>query len=203
MGNHGGKRPGAGRKPGSGRYGEATVAVRVPESLKAAVVAALREAPPRRPEPAEGVAPAKGVASAELRRPATRPPRLAVPLFAHRIAAGFPSPADDYVEDRLDLNELLVRHAEATYFLRVKGDSMLGAGIHHGDILVVDRAVEAVDGSVVVAEVDGELTVKRLRYAHGHPELHPENAAFAVMRFRDGQELRIWGVVTNAIHGVA
>lgn len=203
MGNHGGKRPGAGRKLGSGRYGEATVAVRVPESLKAAVVAALREAPPRRPELAGGVVPTRGVAPAELHRPATRPPRLAMPLFAHRIAAGFPSPADDYVEDRLDLNELLVRHAEATYFLRVKGDSMLGAGIHHGDILVVDRAVEAVDGSVVVAEVDGELTVKRLRYAHGHPELHPENPAFAVMRFRDGQELRIWGVVTNAIHGVA
>lgn len=133
-----------------------------------------------------------------------RPPAhpLCLPLFSTRVQAGFPSPADDYVEDRLDLNDLLVRHREATYFLRVQGDSMVGAGIHTGDLIVVDRAIEPLDGHVVVAEVEGELTVKRLRFRLGTPELHPENPAFPILRFREGQELRIWGVVTNSIHSL-
>ncbi len=130
------------------------------------------------------------------------PARLALPLFASAIQAGFPSPAEDYVAARLDLNELLIRHAEATYFLRVRGDSMLGAGIHPGDLLVVDRALTPRDGNVVVAEVDGALTVKRLRLRAGLPELHPDNPAYPVIRFREGQELRIWGVVTSTVHSV-
>lgn len=138
-----------------------------------------------------------------LARPAMSPARLPLPLFASAIQAGFPSPAEDYVAARLDLNELLIRHAEATYFLRVKGDSMVGAGIHPGDLLVVDRALNPQDGSVVVAEVDGELTVKRLRLRTGLPELHPENPAYPVLRFKDGQELRVWGVVTSTVHSVA
>ena len=134
--------------------------------------------------------------------PAESPGRVHLPLFGHRVAAGFPSPADDYVAARLDLNELLIRHAEATYFLRVKGDSMVGAGIHPGDLLVVDRALKPQDGSVVVADVDGELTVKRLRLKGGLPELHPENPAYPVLSFKEGQELRIWGVVTSTVHSV-
>lgn len=134
--------------------------------------------------------------------PAAAPARRPVALFASRIAAGFPSPADDYVEARLDLNELLVRRQEATYFLRVKGDSMQGAGIHHGDLIVVDRSLEAGDGSVVVAEVDGALTIKRLRLGGDTPELHPDNPAYPVIRFKEGQELRIWGVVTSSVHRV-
>jgi DNA polymerase V len=130
------------------------------------------------------------------------PPVLPLPLFATRVAAGFPSPADDYVEDRLDLNDLLVRHRDATYFLRVQGDSMVGAGIHPGDLIVVDRSIDPVDGHVVVAEVEGALTIKRLRHRQGAPELHPENPAFPILRFREGQELRIWGVVTSAIHSL-
>lgn len=136
-------------------------------------------------------------------RPVASPARLPRPLFGSAIQAGFPSPAEDYVAARLDLNELLIRHAEATYFLRVKGDSMVGAGIHPGDLLVVDRALSPQDGSVVVAEVDGELTVKRLKLRSGSPELHPENPAYPVIRFRDGQELRVWGVVTSTVHSVA
>jgi DNA polymerase V len=134
--------------------------------------------------------------------PAAAPARRPLPLFASRIPAGFPSPADDYVESRLDLNELLVQRQEATYFLRVKGDSMQGAGIHSGDLIVVDRSIEAQDGSVVVAEVDGALTIKRLRLGNGAPELHPDNPAYPVIRFKEGQELRIWGVVTSSVHTV-
>ena len=137
-----------------------------------------------------------------FRLPADSPGRVCLPLFGHRVAAGFPSPADDYVEDRLDLNELLIQHQEATYFLRVTGDSMVSAGIHPGDLLVVDRAIPAQDGHVVVAEVNGELTVKRLRQVGGMPELHPENPAYPVIRFKEGQELRIWGVVTSTVHSV-
>jgi DNA polymerase V len=134
--------------------------------------------------------------------PAESPGRVPLPLFGCRVPAGFPSPADDYVEDRLDLNELLVQRQEATYFLRVQGDSMVGAGIHPGDLIVVDRSIDAQDGHVVVAEVDGSLTVKRLRYRLGMPELHPENPAYPVIRFKEGQELRIWGVVTSSVHAV-
>lgn len=134
--------------------------------------------------------------------PAESPGRIPLPLFACHIPAGFPSPADDYVEDRLDLNELLVQRQEATYFLRVQGDSMVGAGIHPGDLIVVDRSIDAQDGHVVVAEVDGALTVKRLRYRLGMPELHPENPAYPVIRFKEGQELRVWGVVTSSVHAV-
>ncbi len=137
-----------------------------------------------------------------FRLPADSPGRVYLPLFGHRVVAGFPSPADDFVEDRLDLNELLIQQQEATYFLRVTGDSMVGAGIHPGDIIVVDCSIDAQDGHVVVAEVNGELTVKRLRHVNGAPELHPENPAYPVIRFQEGQELRIWGVVTSAIHRV-
>lgn len=134
--------------------------------------------------------------------PAAAPGRVVRPLFGSHVPAGFPSPADDYVENRLDLNELLIQHREATYFLRVRGDSMVGAGIHSGDLIVVDRSLSPQDGLVVVAEVDGELTVKRLRFRAGVPELHPENPAYPVIRFREGQELRVWGVVTSAVHSV-
>lgn len=133
---------------------------------------------------------------------ATDTPRLPIPLFAHSVPAGFPSPADDYIQDRLDLNQLLIENPSATFFLRVKGSSMVGAGIMDGDIIVVDRSIIATDRSIVVAVVDGELTIKRLHFVHGRPELHAENPEFAPIRFKDGQELSIWGVVTNAIHTV-
>lgn len=123
-----------------------------------------------------------------------------LPMLGHRISAGFPSPADDYVEGHLDLNQLLVHNKSATFFLRVKGDSMVNAGIHDGDIIVVDRSIEPADRSVVVAVVDGELTVKRLRLRNGIAELHAENPRYAPICFKDGQELTIWGVVTSSVH---
>lgn len=124
------------------------------------------------------------------------------PLYSHSVSAGFPSPADDYIEDRLDLNELLVDNKAATFFLRVKGDSMIHAGIHHGDIIVVDRSLQPVHRAIVVAVVDGELTVKRLIIFGEVTELHAENPKYAPIRLQEGQELTIWGVVTSSVHQV-
>lgn len=124
------------------------------------------------------------------------------PLYVSAVAAGFPSPAEDYIEARLDLNELLVQHPVATFFVRVEGDSMLGAGIHPGDLLVVDRAVEASDGSVVVAVLDGEFTVKRIRKAVDGLYLLPENGAYPALKIDPAREFQVWGVVTHVIHAV-
>lgn len=90
-----------------------------------------------------------------------------LPVFLGRLPAGFPSPADDYIEGKLDLNRHLIKHPAATFFVRVTGNSMTGAGIHSGDLLIVDRSLEPTDGHVVVAVLDGELTVKRLQMSHG------------------------------------
>lgn len=134
--------------------------------------------------------------------PTPNAPRLARPLFLSRVPAGFPSPAEDYVEGSLDLNEHLIQHKEATFFVRVQGESMIGAGIQNGDLLVVDRALEAVDGNIVIAVVDGELTLKRLSRRNGQVRLLPENPCFHPIEFNDDQSLEIWGVVTNVIHRV-
>ncbi len=127
-------------------------------------------------------------------------PRARLPFFGHRVPAGFPSPADDYVEAWLDINEHLVDHKEATFFVRASGDSMLGAGIQSGDLLVVDRALEAGHGDIVIAAVDGELTVKRLEKRPGRIRLLAENPAYPPIEIRDRQDLTLWGVVTSVIH---
>ena len=125
---------------------------------------------------------------------------LTIPLFSYAVRAGFPSPADDYVSEALDLNEHLIAHREATFFLRAKGHSMTGAGIQDGDLLVVDRSLTASHRSIVIAVVDGEFTVKRLYKRGGRIRLLAENTDFAPMEFNEGQELQIWGVVTSVIH---
>lgn len=127
-------------------------------------------------------------------------PTCHVPLFASRIAAGFPSPADDYIESRLDLNEYLVRHKEATFFLRVKGDSMKDAHIQDGNLLIVDRSVEPGHGDIVVAVVHGELTVKRLHKRRGVIKLLAANAAHPEILIKSGSELMVWGVVRHVVH---
>ncbi len=132
--------------------------------------------------------------------PATPPRRLRLPLAAGKPAAGFPSPATDHLERQLDLNDYLVPHPETTFFMRVKGDSMTGAGIHDGDLLVVDRSLEAGPGRVVVAAVDGELTVKRLQRSHGRITLRSENPAYSDITVGDAQDLLIWGVVAHVVH---
>lgn len=125
-----------------------------------------------------------------------------LPLAGERIAAGFPSPADDYVEKRLDLNEHLVQRPEATFFVRVAGDSMIGAGIHDGDILVVDRSVRARSGHVVVAALNGEFTVKRLREKDGTLLLAPENPDYPPLAVSPETDFEVWGVVRHVIHEV-
>ena len=135
--------------------------------------------------------------------PASNPPLFALTLFASPVCAGFPSPADDYVAATLDLNEHLIAHKEATYFLRATGHSMIGAGIHDGDLLVVDRSLTPAHGLVVIAVVDGEFTVKRLYKRAGRIRLLAENPDYAPIEFADGQELQVWGVVTNVIHRLA
>ena len=125
---------------------------------------------------------------------------LPEPLFSEQVAAGFPSPADDYLENQLDLNEHLIKHPAATFFVQVAGDSMIGAGIHSGDILVVDRALEAVDKKVVIAAVHGEFTVKRLRKYKDRLVLMPENNKYKPLSIENEADLEIWGVVTSVIH---
>ena len=122
------------------------------------------------------------------------------PLFAARIPAGFPSPADDYIDQGLDLNELLVRHPAATFFVRVSGESMVGAGIHSGDVLVVDRAEQPRNRSIIIAAVSGELAVKRFIQENGKIYLASENPDYAPLEVMDGMEFVVWGVVVHVIH---
>lgn len=128
----------------------------------------------------------------------TAPP-CSFPLVQHKISAGFPSPAADYVEKGLDLNTYLVQHKEASFFFEVVGDSMSGIGIIDSDIVLVDRSVTPVHGHIVLAVIDGEYTLKRLYQRHGVIELHPENSSYTPIRLIDGQELQVWGVVTAVI----
>lgn len=138
--------------------------------------------------------------TSRLLLPSPTPPRLALPFFGCPVRAGFPSPAEDYVCEHLDLNEHLISNKEATFFVRAKGHSMTGAGIQDGDLLVVDRSLTASHRSVVIAVVDGEFTCKRLYKRAGRIRLIAENTEFPAIDFNDGQELQIWGVVTNVIH---
>lgn len=123
-----------------------------------------------------------------------------LPLFSHPVRAGFPSPADDYVCDTLDLNEHLIRHREATFFVRAKGHSMIGAGIQDNDLLVVDRSLNPVHRAIVIAVIDGGFTVKRLYKRAGKIQLLAENPDYSPIELQDGQELQVWGVVTSVIH---
>lgn len=125
---------------------------------------------------------------------------LKLPLFSAKVQAGFPSPADDHLERSIDLNEELIRNPASTFFVRVKGDSMRDAGIHTGDILVVDRSLTPSDRRIVVAMIDGEFTVKRFRTLEGKVFLEAANEKFPRIELSEDQELVIWGVVAFVIH---
>lgn len=133
---------------------------------------------------------------------AIRTCRHAAPLFSSMVAAGFPSPADDYIEKTLDLNEHLIRHPAATFFVRVEGSSMVNAGVHSGDILIVDRSLEPADKRIIIAVINGELTVKRVRKHKDKLCLVPENDTFEAITVTEEMSFQVWGVVTHVIHSV-
>ena len=127
--------------------------------------------------------------------------RLAIPFFSSKVQAGFPSPAQDYIERTLDLNELCIRHPNATFFVRVEGDSMIEAGIVEDDVLVVDRALKAQHGDIIVAAVSGEFTVKQLS-TKPRLQLIARNKNYPPICFNEEDELNIFGVVTNVIRQI-
>lgn len=138
---------------------------------------------------------------AEAQGPNGRQRRL-LPLAGGSVAAGFPSPADDYIESRIDLNDVLIRHPSSTFFLRVSGDSMRGAGILDGDLLVVDRAVEPRAGRVVVAVLEGAFTLKYLNRHRGRWRLEAAHPDYPPLELAERDDARIWGVAIHAIHSL-
>ncbi|MFO9576131.1 translesion error-prone DNA polymerase V autoproteolytic subunit [Legionella pneumophila serogroup 1] len=126
-----------------------------------------------------------------------------LPVFASKIQAGFPSPADDYIEGYLDLNTKFIKHPSSTFVLQATGESMVEAGIFSGDWLLVDRSIEPSDGRIVIAAVNGELTVKRLSKKGGRVQLLPANPKFQPIDITEDSEMVIWGVVTLVLHELA
>ena len=169
----GGQRSGAGRPRGTGRFGVTTKPIRVPENMISDVLSFVEN---------QG---------------------YALPLFGSKVRAGFPSPADDHIETKLDLNSHLIHHPAATFFVRVAGNSMINAGIFDNDLLVVDRSIEAAPGKIVIAAVRGELTVKRLHKAtNGEYALLAENPEYPPVQVNPDDDVHLWGVVTSVIHTV-
>jgi DNA polymerase V len=122
---------------------------------------------------------------------------MSLPLYLDRASAGFPSPADDYIEAELDLNRYMIRNPPDTFMVRVKNDALSGAGILEGDVLIVDRSIGPRHSMIVVAVVNGEMCVRRLNRKLGNWVLDPENRDFQPLHIRPGQDLEIWGVVTG------
>src|ERR1035441_4119751 len=123
--------------------------------------------------------------------------KQSLPLYLSRIKAGFPSPADDYLDKKLDLNEHLIKHPASTFFVKVKGDSMVGAGINSGDMLIVDRSLEPKDKRIVIAVVNGDFTVKRISKRGEKLSLIPENPKYEPIEIKDSMDFEVWGVVIH------
>jgi DNA polymerase V len=123
-----------------------------------------------------------------------------MPLYASHVSAGFPSPADDYIEKRLNLNDLVIKNPTSTFFVKAHGNSMIGAGINDGDILVVDKSKNPANNSVVIAVLNGELAVKRIHKDKRKLVLVPENDEFENIEVTGDMEFIVWGVVTNVVH---
>ncbi|RBP52743.1 LexA family protein [Arenicella xantha] len=184
--SHGGARSGAGRPKGSGKYKEPTKAIRVPESS----VSYIKEFLEGYPDVVE--------IGSSVRDSSDNVHRLEIPLYSSSVAAGIPSPAEDHIEDTLDLNDYMVRRPDSTFMLRVEGESMKNAGILPNDILIVDRSLKAEHNKIVIAAVDGELTVKRLYHRGGLVRLLPENPAYPDIELESESDLVIWGVVIGS-----
>ena len=127
-------------------------------------------------------------------------PESGCPLYLSAVSAGWPSPADDYVKEEINLHDVAVRNPAATFFLRAAGDSMIGVGIHDGDLLVVDRSIPAGHNRIVIAAIDGELLVKKIVRRAGRVYLDPANPEYPEIDITDAEYLHIWGVVTYALH---
>ena len=124
-----------------------------------------------------------------------------IPLY-NSVAAGFPSPAEDHMDSSLDLNQHLIKHPSATFYVYARGDSMVSAGISNGDMLIVDRSLEATNNSIVVAIINGEFTVKRISKVNEHLYLMPHNTNYNPIKITEEMDFEIWGVVTHSIHPV-
>lgn len=170
MTNRGGRRTGAGRPKGGGKYLCPTKPIRVPVDMVEKIESFIKSD------------------SFEL------------PLYSSLVSAGFPTPADDYSEGKLDLNSYLIQRPASTFFVRVSGDSMIGVGIHPGDILVVDKSIEAKHNKIIIAAINSELTVKRLYRKEGSLKLIAENPNYPPIILSNETDLLVWGVVTSVIH---
>ena len=195
----GGAREGAGRKLGSGSFGEPTTPLRVPESLRSTILEFLDAHRKGRPLDEDAVRPTM-LYGIKLGR------RRSIPVVGFSAEAGFGSPAEDYVEDRVDLNAHLIRqgHEAATFIVCAKGWSMVGAGIFDGDEILVDRAeVDKVkSGDIVVATINGDLVIKRLKIEHGKMKLVSDNPHYPERIIQEGETLEIWGVCTRCLHNL-
>ena len=128
-------------------------------------------------------------------------PSYSIPYVISKVSAGFPSPADDYLEKNLSIDKLLIKNQASTFLIRVGGDSMINIGICDGDILIVDRSLDAKNKDIVIASIFDELTVKRLIFdIQGNPQLKAENPLYSNIEIKNKEDLIIWGVVTSAIH---
>jgi DNA polymerase V len=188
---HGGRRPGAGRKPGN-NMAQPTTVIRVPINTAEAIKDFISTL--KRKHTLQGQA---GVV--DLIQFTQAKQRVILPLYTSKVAAGFPSPADDHVEQRLNPSDYLVENDTATFFVRVKGDSMIEAGIFDNDVLVIDRSRTQQTGDIVLAVLDGEFTVKTLGWSRKSVKLIPANRNYPVIEIKKGQSLEIWGVVTGSM----
>ncbi len=170
MSTRGGKRSGAGRPKGGGKYSCSTKPIRVPIEMVEKIDSYIRSG------------------------------LYELPLYSNLVSAGFPSPADDHSEGKLDLNNYLIQRPASTFFVRVSGDSMIGVGIHPGDILVVDKSMEVKHNKIIIAAINSELTVKRLYRKDGNLRLVAENPNYPPMILNNESDLIVWGVVTSVIH---
>ena len=126
--------------------------------------------------------------------------KIKCPLFAKSISAGFPSPANDYIEKKLDLNEHLIENPSSTFYMRVSGNSMNDAFIYNEDIVIVDRSLNVKNNNIVIAVINGEMTIKRFINTNGTTFLTPENKKYPKIEIKENDDFSIWGIVTYIIH---
>lgn len=132
--------------------------------------------------------------------PKYKPKSAKAPLYLSPVSAGFPSPADDFIDKDLDLNEFLIKHQAATFFLKVDGNSMIEAGIHDKDLIIVDRALNPTHNSIAVVWLDGEFTLKRIHKRKDGLYLMPENPRYQPIKVHETDDFQVWGVVSYVIH---